>query len=62
MLNASVTVEEELKTNSWAIPRAGSGGQVTFMGLQSVHVCARTGERSAAPAARRESWKRILNE
>lgn len=48
MLNDRVTAFLSLKSKVWSIPKPGSFGHVVFLvGLQSVHVCARTGARRA---------------
>ncbi len=48
MLKDLVTAFLSLKSKVWSIPKPGSFGQVVFLvGLQSVHVCARTGARRA---------------
>lgn len=53
ILKELVTVSEELKTKLWLMPSAGSSGQETFIGLQVVHVCAKTGlTRVKAPTRR----------
>lgn len=61
MLYESVTVEDELKTKLWLVPKAGSLGQVMFIGLQSVHVCAKIGVANRAPAPRMRDWYRIVS-
>jgi hypothetical protein len=50
ILKVSVTDDEVLNTKLWLVPNAGLSGQVTFNGLQSVHVCeSAPGARNATP-------------
>jgi len=60
MLYELVTVLEVLKTKLWLVPKAGSLGQVAFVGLQSVHVCAKIEVEKRAVAPRSKEIDRIV--